>query len=185
MKVSSSIMSTSVAISAASSRPNSSTNARSFTTSISRMWAASGSENPSSATRRKACRGRGVIWASFCSPGSDGFRGYIRAHSRKPSSRFGKETVERNAWSARVLDDGTVGDQRLKGRCHIRSRLTLGCPGEGSRIAAQEGQVLCYGRCWHGDPPIFPTSIPGKNSRATTKFHTAAERTVSHLVMHG
>ena len=60
---------TSVAISAASSRPDCSTKPRTDLTSVSRIAAASSSEKPSSATSRKAWRGSGVIWPSLCSTG--------------------------------------------------------------------------------------------------------------------
>ena len=69
MKVSSSMISTSVAISAAISRPAVSASLRVSATSVARMNATSSSENPSSDSSRKAWRGNGVIFESRRSEG--------------------------------------------------------------------------------------------------------------------
>ncbi|OIQ68995.1 hypothetical protein GALL_494080 [mine drainage metagenome] len=69
IKVSSSMMSTSVAISAAISRPAISARLRVSATSVPRMNATSSSEKPSSDNSRKAWRGSGVIFESRRSGG--------------------------------------------------------------------------------------------------------------------
>ena len=69
MKVSSSMISTSVAISAAISRPAVSASLRVSATSMPRMQATSSSEKPSSDSSRKACRGSGVMFDSRRSDG--------------------------------------------------------------------------------------------------------------------
>ncbi len=61
MKVSSSMIRTSVAISAAISRPAASVSLRASAISVPRMKATSSSEKPSSDSSRKACRGSGVM----------------------------------------------------------------------------------------------------------------------------
>ena len=71
MKVSSSMISTSVAISAAISRPAASASLRVSAISMSRMKATSSSEKPSSDSSRKACRGSGVMFESRRSDGDD------------------------------------------------------------------------------------------------------------------
>ena len=128
MKVSSSMMSTSVAISAASSRPDSSTRLRSVGTSTSRICAASSSEKPSSATSRKACRGRGVIWPSRCSAGRFGpSPASDLAFSVDRIPDLGEQPVERHprrSWRSRHV---RVGDQRLQGRGHIGVARMPGC----------------------------------------------------------
>ncbi len=65
MKVSSSMIRTSVAISAAISRPAVSVNVRVSAMSMLRMNATSSSEKPSSDSSRNACRGSGVMFDSL------------------------------------------------------------------------------------------------------------------------
>ena len=70
MKVSSSMISTSVAISAAISRPAASASLRVSAMSVLRIKATSSSEKPSSDSSRKACRGNGVMFESRRSDGN-------------------------------------------------------------------------------------------------------------------
>ena len=119
MKVSSSMISTSVAISAAISRPAASASLRVSATSVPRMKATSSSEKPSSDSSRNAWRGSGVMFDSRRSDGIGSGRdiGVVVERHRIPD--LGEQPEQSGARSMLLVEQRRVLQQGLQHGRHI------------------------------------------------------------------
>ncbi len=114
MKVSSSMISTSVAISAAISRPAASASLRVSATSVPRMKATSSSEKPSSDSSKKAWRGNGVIFDSRRSDGSGRVAHVRDIVERNRIPDLGEQPEQPGAGPVPLVEQGGILEQGLK-----------------------------------------------------------------------
>ena len=144
MKVSSSMISTSVAISAASSRPDSSTSERSVgDVDIENLRGVLlGEAFQRDQQERLARQGREA--GEPLSAGMSAVDGRLLAVERDRIPDLGEQPIERDPRAAGLVDDRRIRDQGLQGGAHIGVAGGLAA-GQGPGITPQKRQVLRYG----------------------------------------